>query len=503
MAGRARKRSKIFFGFNTKTIVDVFVDRLNTTINSTQARFKKRYKKVIRFIDRKPLTSFFATLGILLILIIIGSLLARPQEEIKKPEVQKEVKIYSIGETPRISFQASIEKTGVIKIVAQTPGIVQFINVVEGQNVAKGTTLLGLSTNYAGANVATYQRKLAEIQYQNAQNSYELQKEVIKKQREAANQTDTNQDELRKISEESLESSRQLLNLNESILTTLNEQQKQLEATNIGGANDQLILSTKQLISQLEGGTNQLRITLKTNEYSVNTNNPPTKLSGLQKELTHKQLDLELKSLDLNLDISRIQLQIARVNESLNYPHAPFSATVERIHVIPQQSVNPGTELITLHGNQTIKAVAKVPRSIAQNISRIESSTIHINQTVLETTPSYITSEATDGNLYAVIFDIETSYQNQLTNNEFVTIELPIGYPGTNATIPYIPLDAIYQSQDKSYVYINENGIAKAKTVKLGPVLGQYVEVTQGLTRGNQIILDRTVVAEDKVKVKI
>ena len=65
-----------------------------------------------------------------------------------------------------------------------------------------------------------------------------------------------------------------------------------------------------------------------------------------------------------------------------------------------------------------------------------------------------------------------------------------------------IPIDSVYQTQEKAYVLVNNKGKAETKTLELGSVYGSYVEVRSGLTSDDQIILDRNVVADDKVAVQ-
>ena len=117
-----------------------------------------------------------------------------------------------------------------------------------------------------------------------------------------------------------------------------------------------------------------------------------------------------------------------------------------------------------------------------------------------KTAPVYISTEATDGSLYSVIFDVPTDFQDKLTNNEFITVELPVGYADTSTAVPFVPLDAIYQSTDSSYVFAIKNGQATTKKVKLGSIVGQYAQIESGLTSGDEIILTRTVVAGDNVR---
>src|SRR3989344_5071833 len=116
--------------------------------------------KTLRFIQKNPYRALATTLFLFLILMVLGNLFFAPKPISQdKTFPAKVAHIYKVGSAPQITYQGKIEKTGVIKIVAQTAGIVQSINAYEGQEVAKGTNILSLSTNYSGGNVLSIARQ--------------------------------------------------------------------------------------------------------------------------------------------------------------------------------------------------------------------------------------------------------------------------------------------------------------------------------------------------------
>lgn len=470
------------------------------SLKKIQQKIKKLLRKGVLFIDKKPMTAFFAILGLLLFFIVVGSIIRKPKiEKAPTPQV-KDVKAYSIGSAPTIKVQAQIEKTGVIKIIAQTPGVVASINVVEGQQVAKGTALVALSSNYQGGNAAGIQREIATATYQNTKSTFDTQKEIIKKQREIAEKTDANADQLRDITSKSVEDTKSLLNLNQEIVSSLQSSLSALETNNQNGQNDSQILQTKQIISQYQSAVNQLQSGLRNSEYQASSGNPPANLSDLGRDIAQKQFDLQEKALNLSLEVSTLQLKLALIQEASMYPAAPFSGVVERIFVNPGEAVNPGTPIAIVHGAQTLKAVVKIPRDIAQKISKVDMARIFINGKNYQSAPMYISTEATDGSLYSAIFEIPDDYQNELSDNEYVTVELPIGFASTSTSVPFIPLDAIYQGTNGSYLFVINNGKAVSRNIQLGQIVGQFAQVTSGLLKGDQIILSRTVINGDLVR---
>ncbi len=464
---------------------------------------KKTSNRLKNFIVRFPIWSVIIVLGILLAVIAAGSAIRKPQPEPEPPAPPaKTVSAYNIGSAPRIRTQAKIEKSGVIKIVAQTSGIVQKINFKEGQQINKGSTLAHVSSNYQGGNALSVQRQIAEKQYFNVRDTIDQQKDIIGKQRAIAEQTDENADKLREISEDSIGETRTLLDLNNTILNTLNTDLAQLEATNSAEVNKNSILALRQSKAQLLSATNSLNQAIRSLEYTTDEDEPPNELGNLNKELVLKQLEVQEKSLELNKEVSHLQYSLALINESLAYPAAPCAGIVEKVHVKFGQSVTPGTVLFTISTNEkSALAVALVSQDVAGSISNIDPSIVYVGGKTISLIPSYVSGEATDGTLYSVYFALPGEFINDYGNNSFVEVEMAVGYADTGAAVPYIPLDAVHQTQDGAYVYVVEKGLAKSREVQIGDVFGQYVEVREGLKASDQIILDRSVFDNEKVKV--
>ena len=461
-------------------------------------RQSKRYKRLTAFIKHKPFASFFVALGLLLFVLILGSILSSlNKKEVTAPTPSKAVQTSTIGKAPTVALQAQVETNGVIKIMAQGSGIVQKVHVNEGDAIKQGQWLVSLSTNYQGGSAPALQAQLAGAQAKNVNETYNLQKDIISKQHDVATASAENTEQLRQISHQSLDDTNNLLNVNRTQLDAVNAQIALLEQTD--PTNSQLpTLKTQQL--QLQSGVNQLANAARSLDYQTNTNKPPTLLANTQKDITLKQLDLQEKALDLNKKVSNIQYNLALVWEAMMHPAAPFAGTVERVNVQVGENVSSGDVIATIASSEiTSTAILRVPEQIADNISRVEPSIIHLKDRTLNLTPTYVSTVATDGQLYSIIYTFPDGISS-LTNGEYLKVEVPVGYATTNGINPYIPIDSVYESQNEATVYLLKNNKAQARQITVGDVYGEYVAVLQGLHDGDQIILDRNVVAGDAVR---
>ncbi len=495
---------KLFKSLTSK--INKFEDLAKKAFSPRILKLNKRRKVYyVRFIARaqkKPISTFVGLLLILLGLIILSNLLSRSKETAQVSSLPtKDVKVYIIGTSPKITAQAQVEKSGVIKIVALGAGVVASINVEVGQQVEQGANLVSMSTNYQGGNALTVARQLAQVQFKNVVETYKTQRDLIDKQKEIAEKNDKNADELRNISNQSLDATKSLISLNNNILTTLSQQQAGLEAGNAGGLNDAAILQTKQLRTQLMAGNNQLEGALRTAEFTGSDDKAPAEISNISKDIALKQLDLQKKALGLNVEISKLNLTLAQINEAIMFPASPVTGVVERVFVRVGQVVNAGTPLVQISGDsQSLVAIALLSREMAESISRAKVSTLHLGSKTFDEAPFYVSSEATDGPLYTAEFQIPAEYSALVTDKGYITVEIPVDFPKTGSSIPFVPIDSVFQTQDQAFLFVAFGGKAVSRKVALGQVLGRFVEIKSGLRDSDQVILNRNVIEGDLVR---
>ncbi len=471
--------------------------RDNFFMASHKIKPKEKLKKIAAFIQKKPYTSFLFVLFVFLVLMVIGNLLFSPKPSTEQStSAVKKVAIYKLGSAPTVSFQGKVEKSGVVKIIAQTSGIINSINVYEGEQVSKGQNLISLSSNYSGGNTLALAAQIAQKQYQNAKDTYSTQGDIIGRQKDIANKNHDNALVLQQIASQSLIETQGLSDLNKSIVQSL---QQQLAIDRAAGSSQSTITGENEVLSQFQSALNGVNASLRNLQLQT-TGQLPADITDQQYQITLRQLDIQRKALDLNLDISNLQYQIALTNEANMFPSTPFDGTVDRVFVKVGDNVSPGTVLASISGNnQHVEIVVNVPENIAKQVSTFEPSTLFIGDKQIKMVPYYVSKDATNATLYSVIFQLDNSFTTSLTDSDFINVNLAIGTADTTNEVPFIPLDSIVQTQEESFVYVLENGVAKVKIITLGQIQGNYVEVLSGLPKNAQIILDRNVIEGDKV----
>lgn len=463
----------------------------------------KRYNSIVSFMQRKPFTAFVIGLALLFGIIALGNIVnSLNKEEVHNEQIVKEVEVHSLTGMPSVTVQGKVEKEGVIQILAQSPGIVQRVNVAAGDSVQAGQVFVTLASNYQGGNAPALQAGLAQAQYDNTTATYTTQKEIIQKQREVADKTESNAEELRKIASDSAGGTQSLLELNQTILRTLQDQLRNLENTNTNGVNDTQILALRTQISPVQSGVVQLESQLRNLNYQKDSGKPAAELGILQRDITKKQLEVQEKALELGLKTSRIQRDLAWVQASLMTPAAPCNGVVEKIFVKAGDTVNPGDPIATIKTDNTDATLeALIPADMAFLISQSSSSSAEINGKNIAMNPLYVSREATDGQLYSVLFNLPEDVTKTVTQGQFLPVVIPLSV-ATSDVEPFVPLDAVYQTQNEAYVFVVQGNKALSKKVTLGNVLGKFVVVTDGLDRNEKIILNRNIVSGEAVRIK-
>lgn len=457
--------------------------------------------KGITVLKTRPLLTVVVISLLLLGLIIAGNYFRRPamtQTTEKKPIT---VELLRVGEPFRTTLSTQVEKQGVVTIYAQTNGVVRQVAVSEGKTVKQGSTLIKLASNYQGGSAQTTQRQLAERQAQFDNDTYDLKIETIRKQQAMARESMEYTEEIKTLTQKSLEETKSLLTLNENILGKLERDVLKEVLASSDPNNDDDVYAAKKSQASYQSVVNQLKSQIRANELQIATDKPDYQFAELQRDTTLKQLELQEKAIQLSKDVSALNLQLARISESLMYPAAPWAGTVEKVFVKPGQLVAPGTPLAVIRGKKvTAELTALVGKEVARWASTASGSAQISADMSIPVTPLYVSQEAVDGGLYAIRLTVPDEFIAQISDGDYLPVTLESRLPiQTDSNWWWLPLESVVQLQNKSLVYVVENNTVVGKPVETGAVSGEFVAV-KGVTQDMQVIrVAQEVVAGDSV----
>jgi multidrug efflux pump subunit AcrA (membrane-fusion protein) len=101
--------------------------------------------------------------------------------------------------------------------------------------------------------------------------------------------------------------------------------------------------------------------------------------------------------------------------------------------------------------------------------------------------------------LYSVIYALPEDLTDKVADREYISVSIPVGKPDSSISVPFLPLDSIYQTQDHAYILVIKEDKAVSQEVVTGEVFGRFVQIEEGLNDGDRVILNRNVVSGDSV----
>ncbi len=208
-----------------------------------------------------------------------------------------------------------------------------------------------------------------------------------------------------------------------------------------------------------------------------------------------EQIQFQYLNAEAQLKIAEKQLEECRIT-------APFSGYVTSKMVEVGQVVSPGTPLMNLIDIGTVKIRIQVPEN--------EILTIGPGDEVIIKT-ELIPNERYIGKIQNVGFKsdesktypaeiIVSNKRNLLKGGMFVKVEIPSIKRGRALLIPR---EALVGSKLEPKVYVVENNLARLRNVTLGNDYGKKLEIIQGLSEGDLVVVEGLLNLKDGTSVEI
>ncbi|MCF7831202.1 efflux RND transporter periplasmic adaptor subunit [Candidatus Gracilibacteria bacterium] len=226
------------------------------------------------------------------------------------------------------------------------------------------------------------------------------------------------------------------------------------------------------------------------------------KTQGQSRELTilTAENSVETAKSALELAQSTASANIASAQNTLNSAHttqqdleirAPFSGKITAKEVSWYDQVKVGDKLFSLvSGVQTPKIVAYVTADELDRISSKGYVDIKLSKGTILTVKNVNMSSKTDTDTQKIKVEFPLDeFPEDVMIGGFVKVLLP----AKNGSIFLLPISALSFEPDGAEVLIlNKEGIAERRKITYGKIVGDAVEVKDGLQEGDQIIKYRT-----------
>ena len=318
------------------------------------------------------------------------------------------------------------------------------------------------------AYLETLQNKLEKIQRDSsvglATENFNLQEQLTG----LKNQLDGIQD---KTSQEYADTAQKMQEVNEKITRVQYQQSVASSSEDLAKLNKE-IAEVQQKITEYETYKSQMEAQKSSSETAVLDGYTRTQYAAEQElaEKNHKQAEDEY-------------------NEAKDGICADFDGIVTECSVVPGATVAEGTRLLTLENSNEIKVSFKASKQDIQKLELGQKADITIG-----------------GNTYqGEVQKINRMAEKNESNTPMVGVEVHITNPddkiilgmdakltiytknSTNALL--VPVEAINGDRDGDFLYVAENGMVVRKPVTCGISSDTYIEILDGITENDQIIV--------------
>jgi len=222
-----------------------------------------------------------------------------------------------------------------------------------------------------------------------------------------------------------------------------------------------------------------------------------------QKNLWDQKIGTEVQYLQAQTTLLSSEKQVSQLRQQADMYRitAPISGTIDQMDLKLGQVIQPGTNGIRIVNTDNLKVKADVPESYATDINQGDQVKVVIpdaNDSLnLKVT---FAAKVIDPGSRSFGIEIKLPPSKTLRPNMTATIRVA-DYSKKNSLS--VPLKAIQHSDTSTFVFVNQNGLAKKRIVKIGNTYGGKSEITAGLSAGDQVVTEGASEIEDGDKLRV
>ena len=212
-------------------------------------------------------------------------------------------------------------------------------------------------------------------------------------------------------------------------------------------------------------------------------------------ELAELRKDREVRR--STLTSSRLNLALALRNDAILHPKSSLPGVITNIAVRRGQFVNQGDVLATMSAsgtNSTLEAL--LSSDTAWLIDPTKEALLVTPSGTIPLTLVYLGTQENETGLYSALFSLPADAAQKLTDGHYTDIRIALKSQTSNILLP---LESISQDTQSAWVMVEESGKAQVKTVTLGNIFGNYIEVTSGISPDTRVILSRGIILGEAI----
>jgi multidrug efflux pump subunit AcrA (membrane-fusion protein) len=169
---------------------------------------------------------------------------------------------------------------------------------------------------------------------------------------------------------------------------------------------------------------------------------------------------------------------------------APISGTITSLTAISGQRLNPNSVVAHITDYKDLQTTIKVDELDIPQVKTGQTATIKVNAYSDESFTGKVTSVAEEGNVSNGVstFNVVVSITDPKAIKIGMTTEANI-LTASKKNVLYVPVDAVHTNGNQKFVIVSGANSRATQAVKTGVHNDSYIEITSGLTLGEQVML--------------
>ena len=228
-------------------------------------------------------------------------------------------------------------------------------------------------------------------------------------------------------------------------------------------------------------------------------------LAARQKNLWDQGIGTEVQLITANTNVQALENQLSAANEGVKVSveqlntaniYSDVSGIADVVNIRVGETFTGMTAMgaqIKIVNTSSLKVVTSVPENYIARLhkgSPAEITVPDINRTINASVS--LISQSIDPNSRGFVAEIKVPYDPMLKPNQSAKVRI-VDYSAPNVIV--IPINVVQTDENGKYVYVlekraNDRMVAKKKTINIGEVYSNNVEVKTGLTVGDLLITE-------------
>ena len=257
-------------------------------------------------------------------------------------------------------------------------------------------------------------------------------------------------------------------------------------------------VSKGQVLVQLDNSVLNQNIAQAQTQVALNKT-----LYDRQKNLWDQKIGTEVQYLQAQTALQSSQKQVASLRQQADMYRitSPISGTIDQMDLKLGQVIQPGSNGIRIINTDILKVKADVPESYSGTVNQGDPVLVvfpDANDSL--STKITFAAKAIDPGSRSFGVEIKLPHNKEFRPNMTAVLKIA-DYSKNNSFV--VPVNAIQHSDTTTFIFVNQNGVAKRQSVTVGATYGGKAEILKGLAGGEQIVTEGASEIEDGDKVRV